>query len=204
MNKQIITTFLAGIGLVSATIVGVQSQAKMGLLTPGYAMAGLAKMQGASSLPIEKAAPALAEGVWINSKPTTIAAQRGKVVVLTFWTHGCINCKRTLPFWNDWAKRYTGKDVTVLSVHTPELAFERSESNVRRFVKERGITFPVLTDNENTSWDAFGISSWPTTVLIDKQGRIRARWEGELDWNGSGDYKKVEAQIEQLRKEGSR
>lgn len=140
---------------------------------------------------------------WLNSKPTTIAANKGKVIVLTFWTFGCINCKRTLPFWNDWAKRYAGKDVTVLSVHTPELDFERKPENVRAFLTEKRIAFPVLTDNEYKSWKAFGVNVWPTTILIDKEGRIRGGWEGELDWNNSGEYKRVEQAIEILRKEKS-
>ncbi len=148
-------------------------------------------------------APALAQGNWLNSRPTTIAANKDKVIVLTFWTFACINCKRTIPFWNTWAKRYTGTDVTVISVHTPELQFERNPDKVRAFLKEKGIVFPVLTDNDNNSWNAFKVQSWPTTILIDKKGNIRGRWEGELDWNNSGEYKRVEQAIESLRKEKS-
>jgi peroxiredoxin len=148
-------------------------------------------------------APALRAGTWLNSKPTTIAANKGKVVVLTFWTFACVNCTRTVPFWNTWAKRYTGTDVTVLSVHTPELQFDRKPEKVREHLKKNGIMFPVLTDNDYHSWKAFGVQAWPTTILIDKQGRIRGRWEGELDWNNSGEYKRVEQAIESLRKEKS-
>ncbi len=147
-------------------------------------------------------APALAPGVWVNGKPTTLAAQRGRVVVLAFWTHLCINCKRTLPFWNGWAARYARSgDVAVLAVHTPELEPERDPEAVRRYAREAGLRFPVVTDNEFKTWKAFGVTAWPTTVVIDKQGRIRGRWVGELDWQGSGEYHKAERLIEELRRE---
>ncbi|MBC8136928.1 MAG: redoxin domain-containing protein [Fibrella sp.] len=202
MNKQLISMIIGVTVLIGLAGTGTQNQAR--------AIGGQTKMAGAGKaggvyvapLPIEKTAPALGtNGTWINGSPTTIAAQKGKVVILTFWTHGCINCKRTLPFWNSWAKQYSGKDVTVLSVHTPELKFERNVENVRRFTRERGLLFPVVTDNDFKSWNAYGVEAWPTTILIDKRGRIRARWEGELDWQGNGEYKKVETAIEQLRKE---
>ncbi len=146
-------------------------------------------------------APALSSGVWVNGAPTTVAAQRGKVVVLLFWTHQCINCKHNLGYWNEWAKKYRGTDVTVLSVHTPETASERRIANVRRFVKERALLFPVVTDNDSQSWNAFGVQSWPTEILIDKGGRVRAKYEGELNWQGSGEYKVVAQKIEALRAE---
>jgi peroxiredoxin len=120
----------------------------------------LALSAHADSIPVGiHAAPALQSGVWVNGQPTTIAAQRGKVVVLLFWTRGCINCKHNLGYWNDWARRYRGTDVSVLSVHTPETPGERSVSGVRRFVRERGLQFPVLIDNASQTWDAFGVSS---------------------------------------------
>lgn len=149
---------------------------------------------------------------WINTdgKAKHLYGQNGaainRVTILTFWTHGCINCRRTIPFWNDWAKRFAtreGKtsDVAIVSVHTPETRSERSTASVRRFVKEKGILFPVVTDNSSMLWDAYNVQAWPTTILIDKQGRIRGHWEGELDFESSGEFKKVEKTIEALRRE---
>jgi len=87
----------------------------------------------------------------------------------------------------------------VLSVHTPETPGEHSIESVRRFVQQRGLAFPVLVDNQSQTGDAFGVQSWPTEILIDKQGRVVAQYEGELNWQGSGEYKQVGAQIEALR-----
>ena len=46
---------------------------------------------------------------WLNSGPLSMAQLRGKVVLVDFWTFGCINCQRTLPYWNEWAKKYANK-----------------------------------------------------------------------------------------------
>jgi peroxiredoxin len=139
--------------------------------------------------------------VWINGLPTTVADQRDKVVVLLFWTHECINCQHNLGYWNDWARKYRRTDVVVLSVHTPETPSEYKIAHVRRFVRERKLLFPVVTDNDARTWTAYGIRVWPSEVLIDKQGRIRDQFEGELNWNGSGEYRTVEDRIEALRAE---
>ncbi|BDI31691.1 hypothetical protein CCAX7_37420 [Capsulimonas corticalis] len=156
----------------------------------------------ADAIPVTtRPAPALAQGVWINGAPTTIAAQRGKVTVLLFWTHECINCKHNLGYWNDWAKKYKDTDVTVLSVHTPETATERVIGNVRHFVKDRNIQFPVVTDNDEKTWNAYSVQAWPTEILIDKAGNIRYEFNGELNWGGSGEYKTVQGLIEKLRGE---
>ena len=129
-------------------------------------------------------------------------AQKGKVVVLLFWTRDCINCKHNLGYWNDWAKRYSGTDVAGLSVHTPETRFERAPAATTRFARSHGLRFPILVDNDAHIWNAYGVQSWPTEVLIDKQGRIRAEFAGELNWEGRGEYKMVGKRIEALRAEG--
>jgi thiol-disulfide isomerase/thioredoxin len=148
-------------------------------------------------------APALATtGHWLNSPATSLQAQRGKVVMLVFWTHECINCKNTLPFWEGWWNRFHPKgNFTVLSVHTPELPEERVLSHLKQALKTEKVDFPVLTDNDQASWDRFHIQSWPTTILIDKHGRIRERTEGELDFEHSGEYRGVERDIQALLRE---
>ena len=68
---------------------------------------------------------------WINSPPTTLAALRGKVVLVHFWTFGCINCIHVQPYVKAWYDRYAADGFVVLGVHTPELSFERDIGNVR-------------------------------------------------------------------------
>jgi len=175
-----------------------------GILLGTLAAGGVAS-RPAFAVPTEPSltqAPEFIHGLWINSKPTTLAALKGKVVLVTFWTTGCINCRRTLPYWSDWAKRFTPHhDFAVITIHTPETPAERNPAVVRRFAQQHHLTFPILVDSNEKNWDAFGIRYWPTTILIDKKGQIRGGWEGELNFNNSGLYHEVETQIEELRQE---
>ena len=68
---------------------------------------------------------------WLNSSPLNIAALRGKVVLIDFWTSGCINCARTLPYVTGLYDKYKGKGLVVVGVHTPEFPFERSTATVQ-------------------------------------------------------------------------
>ena len=58
-------------------------------------------------------APELAHGDWINSEPLKLTDLRGRVVLIEFWTFGCINCRNTLPSVKSWNDRYREKGLTV-------------------------------------------------------------------------------------------
>ena len=161
--------------------------------------------RGVSADPVAitpRPAPALSPAAWVNGRPAAGAGQKGKVTVVLFWTRDCINCKRNLGYWDDWAKRYAGTDVAVVSVHTPETKFERSPDATARYARQHGLAFPIAIDNDEKIWNAYGIESWPTEVLIDKQGRIRNEYAGELNWQGSHEERVIMAKIESLRAEG--
>ncbi len=99
----------------------------------GSAMQAAAADGGA--LPVEGTLPPLDGAVqWLNSPPLTAAGLRGKVVLVDFWTYSCINCLRTLPYVEAWADKYRRSGLVVIGVHTPEFAFEKDVSNVRRAV----------------------------------------------------------------------
>jgi thiol-disulfide isomerase/thioredoxin len=85
---------------------------------------------------------------WLNSKPLTKAALRGKVVVVDFWTYSCINCLRALPYINAWYEHYKDSGLVVIGVHSPEFGFEKDGANVRMAVQKFGITYPVAMDSD--------------------------------------------------------
>src|SRR5581483_4991449 len=111
---------------------------------------------------------------------------RGRVVVVDFWTFGCYNCRNTLPSVKSWDARYRDKGLTIIGVHTPELQSERNLDNVRREVAELGIKYPVVTDNDNAIWNAYGVEAWPTWFVVDKQGRVRGMHVGEGAYDRQG------------------
>lgn len=138
------------------------------------------------------AAPDLASGNWINSEPLKLKDLRGRVVLIEFWTFGCINCRNTLPFIKSWHDRYQDKGLTIVGVHSPEFDEERDVEKVRSEVASLGIHYPVVTDNDYQTWNAYNVEAWPTMFLLDKQGRIRWKHVGE------GSYDEAERMIQQL------
>jgi cytochrome c biogenesis protein CcdA/thiol-disulfide isomerase/thioredoxin len=138
------------------------------------------------------APPLHPDGAWINSSPFTLAQQRGKVVLVDFWTYSCINCLRTLPHLESWYARYHHKGLEIVGVHTPEFAFEHVASNVRAAVKRLGIVYPVVQDNRYKTWDNYANQYWPAEYLIDKTGHVRHTHFGE------GEYDKTETLIRRL------
>jgi thiol-disulfide isomerase/thioredoxin len=137
-------------------------------------------------------APELAAGDWINSEPLKLKDLRGRVVLIEFWTFGCYNCRNTLPYIKSWDDRYREKGFTVIGVHSPEFDDERIVENLRHEVASLGIRYPVVTDNGYQTWDAYNVAAWPTSFLLDKQGRIRWMHVGE------GDYDEAERMIQKL------
>ena len=152
-----------------------------------------------SSLPVEGMMPPLDGAVlWLNSPPLTREQLRGKVVVVDFWTYSCINCLRSLPYVQAWAKKYAAQGLVVIGVHAPEFAFEKEEANVRRAVADLGVSYPVALDNNLKIWRAFDNQYWPAHYFIDTQGRIRHHHFGE------GEYDQSEKVIQQLLAEAGR
>jgi thiol-disulfide isomerase/thioredoxin len=131
---------------------------------------------------------------WLNSAPIKLSEQKGKVILLQFWTFGCINCQRTLPSIIKWHKDYASQGLLVVSVHAPELLSERSISNVKRAVQQRGITYPVAIDSNFVTWKAFDNQYWPHLFLADRQGILR------YDHIGEGAYDQTEQKIRELLK----
>ena len=167
-----------------------------GAMTGQGAMTGGAMQMsahGGKSLPIEGELPPLTGAVeWLNTPPLTPEGLRGKVVLVDFWTYSCINCLRTLPYVRAWAAKYKDHGLVVIGVHTPEFAFEKNVDNVRRAVKDLGITYPVAVDNNYAIWGAFYNNYWPADYFVDAQGQIRAHEFGE------GNYDKSEHLIQTL------
>lgn len=134
---------------------------------------------------------------WLNSAPLKLAELRGNPVLVEFWTYGCSNCLRTLPWLKDIHARYAGKGLAIVSVHTPEFPHERDIDLVRAAVDKLGIRYPVMIDNDFSYWRALGNRYWPAFYLLDGDGRIVARAVGELH-GGQRSGDSFEGHIRQL------
>ena len=129
---------------------------------------------------------------WINSNPFTLESQKGKVVLIDFWTYTCVNCIRTLPYLRLWHEAYADAGLVILGVHTPEFEFEKVYENLLRATQEFSLEYPVVQDNQFETWKAFGNSVWPAKYLIDQEGVIRYTHFGE------GKYQETEQAIRKL------
>ena len=114
---------------------------------------------------------------------------------MKFTTFSCINCQRTYPYVKDWHNKYENEGLQVVFVHTPEFSFEHDLSNVENAMREEGITFPVVLDNDYSTWRSYANRFWPRMYLIDINGNI------VYDHIGEGAYSTTERAIQTLLKE---
>lgn len=130
---------------------------------------------------------------WLNTdQQLTMQLLKGKVVLIDFWTYSCINCIRTLPYLQSWYEKYKDKGFVIIGVHSPEFAFEKVQSNVEKAIKDFGLTYPVVMDNDFGTWEAYKNHYWPAHYLVDAEGVIRRHHFGE------GDYENMERAIQAL------
>ncbi len=135
---------------------------------------------------------------FINTDPLTIADLVGKqIILLDFWTYSCINCQRTLPYLNSWYEKYADDGLVIIGLHTPEFDFEKDYDNVKRAVEKYGIKYPVVLDNDYSTWRAYENSYWPRKYLIDIDGFV------VYDHIGEGSYDETEREIVRLLNERS-
>lgn len=139
---------------------------------------------------------------WVNTKPLKLADQRGKVVVLHFWTNGCINCVHNYPHYRAWQEKYKDeKAFLMVGVHTPEFDAEKDVDRIKERMAKNKLTFAVAVDSDGATWKAWGNRYWPCVYLVDKAGTVRHKWEGEL---GDAGYKNLTKQIDELVGESGR
>lgn len=134
---------------------------------------------------------------WLQGGPLRMADLRGKPVLIDFWDYTCVNCIRTLPYVKEWRRRYRDHGLTVVGVHAPEFSFGRESSNVLRAVREHGIDYPVVLDNDYAIWQAWTNRYWPAKYLVDAKGYLRYYHFGE------GGYAQTEESIQVLLREAA-
>lgn len=116
---------------------------------------------------------------WINvERPLTLADLRGKVVLLDFWTYGCINCLHVIPELQRLEAKY-GDALAVIGVHSGKFDQERDTENIRRIAERYGRDEPIVNDRDFAIWQSYFVRAWPTFILIDPEGRVLGAHEGE-------------------------
>jgi thiol-disulfide isomerase/thioredoxin len=119
---------------------------------------------------------------WLNvTRTPTEKDFAGRVVVLDFWTSCCINCIHTIPTLAMLEKKYATDPLLVIGVHTQKFDAEPEVERLRAAMIRLGITHPVAIDGDRGIWEDWGISAWPTVVILDAKGRVIWADGGEPD-----------------------
>jgi len=103
---------------------------------------------------------------------------RGQVVVLNFWATWCPPCNEELPSLMSMQERTRARGVVVLGV-----SIDVDGDAYHRFLKQRGVNFVTVRDPEEKISGMYGTHGWPETFIIDRQGVLRRKVVGPINWN---------------------
>jgi thiol-disulfide isomerase/thioredoxin len=127
---------------------------------------------------------------WLNTGGESLQFAdelRGKIVLLDFWTYGCINCIHVIPVLKQLEERYPN-EIVVIGVHTAKFANEGETDNIRRFIQRHELAHPVINDRDYEIWRSYRVNAWPTLVLINPLGRAVGYIQGESDFETLDNY----------------
>jgi DNA-binding beta-propeller fold protein YncE len=137
---------------------------------------------------------------WLNTdRPLTLAALKGKVVLLDFWTYGCINCIHIIPDLKRLEAKYPNQ-LVVIGVHSAKFENEKETENIRRIILRYELEHPVYNDADFKVWQSYGVRAWPTQVLIDPAGYVLGSVSGEGNYDVID--RAVSKTVDEFRKRG--
>ena len=131
----------------------------------------------ASRWPAGEPAPSL-QATDLAGKTWRLADLRGRAVLLNFWATWCPPCRAEMPSLQDLAAIYGPDKIVVLAIN-----FKESRTTAARFAQASALSLPVLLDLDGSVARQWGVSVFPTTVLIDSTGQPRQRIRGEVEWS---------------------
>ena len=103
---------------------------------------------------------------------------RGQVLVLNFWATWCPPCVEELPSLMSMQERTRAKGVVVLGI-----SIDVDDNAYHRFLQQRNVNFLTVRDPDQKVSGMYGTSGWPETYVIDRQGKLRRKFVGPVDWN---------------------
>lgn len=104
---------------------------------------------------------------------------RGKWVLLNFWATWCSPCVAEMPSMEEFSKKFKTKNMVVLAVSVDR----GGPDKVKRFVKQYGLTFEIFHDPDSEASNRYGVSSLPSTFVINPKGEIVSQADGMREWN---------------------
>lgn len=175
--------------LVAIMASFLHTQAPRRQFLQAAALAGMAVLSGRRAGAATE--PAYAVSPWRGPVPPLqavdtlgktwrLAELQGRAVVLNFWASWCEPCRAEMPTLQQVADLYGPEKLLVLAIN-----FKEHPARAIQFAASTGLTVPVLLDPQGLTAKAWDVKVFPTTVLVDRQGRPRQRVQGEADWTGA-------------------
>jgi cytochrome c biogenesis protein CcmG/thiol:disulfide interchange protein DsbE len=124
---------------------------------------------------IGRAAPDFTVGD--SDRTVTLSQFKGQVVVLNFWATWCPPCIEEMPSLVEMQQRMKAKGVTVLAV-----SIDVDANAYREFLKQHGVNLLTVRDPDQKAPSLYGTSKWPETYIIDRNGMVRRKFIGAVDW----------------------
>jgi DNA-binding beta-propeller fold protein YncE len=116
---------------------------------------------------------------WLNTEqPLTLEQLEGKIVLLDFWTYGCINCMHIIPDLKRLEAEYPD-ELVVIGVHSAKFENEADTENIRNVIVRYDLEHPVVNDKDFLVWRTWGARAWPTLALVDPAGNVVGGHSGE-------------------------
>jgi thiol-disulfide isomerase/thioredoxin len=108
-----------------------------------------------------------------QGRPFALDSLKGDVVILDFWASWCVPCRTSFPFLDSLQAKYASRGLRVVG-----LTLEEDDDAVHAFLDGVPVAFTIARDRSGRAGDAFGVVAMPTTFLLDRGGRVVARFEG--------------------------
>ncbi|WP_059052453.1 peroxiredoxin family protein [Paenibacillus senegalimassiliensis] len=141
----------------------------------GYAI-GTAVFGGEAQKPVQGGTPPAFKLLGLDGEVHSLKDYKDQVVVLNFWATWCVYCVKEMPALQAQWEKWRDQGVVVLGINTGE-----DPVTVESFVRQTGVSFPILYDSDNTVTRDYGIVPMPTTFFVGRNGKISSIHQGELN-----------------------
>ena len=111
---------------------------------------------------------------------------RGRVVLINFWASWCTPCLTEMPSLQRFSESMEGKPFALLTINMGE-----SRAAAARAVRQRKVEFPVLLDRKGDVFRQWGAKMLPTSFILDREGRIRYRILGDMEWDNDREVDEI-------------
>ena len=128
----------------------------------------------------------------LDGKTVDLTAHRGKVVMVHFWATWCPPCVEELPTLERLYRAYLGKDLEILAVSVDE----GGAGAVVPFMQKNRFALPILLNPDQSVSRSYGTFKFPETYLVDRDGVVRKKIIGAVDWMSPAAQQVIQAMLE--------